>query len=352
LKKCLFRQKGAFVSDMFVKKAGDEQLFVTFVLFAYNQEKYIREAVEGALSQTYGAMEIILSDDRSTDRTFEIMEEVVAEYTGIHEVILRKNTSNLGLINHINEVVKLCKGEWIVVAAGDDISDSNRVLEIVQTIKENPEITGISSELRRINPESADLDDIDLNMDHNKSVILWGENELIDGFYPLAHGATAAYSKKLFTDFAPLSENSIYEDAILSFRSVLIGKQAHINKKLVKYRSHDHQTTNISTDNIQENDIKRLRNYYGAYIVTLQYLDDYYEVFSSHSNDRIKAWIKEKSNFAKYRYKALSWMWPFSIVSYILLQFHMKNEIPLSRDTKAKILLPKLIYKILKGNMS
>ena len=80
------------MSDMFVKKAGDEQLFVTFVLFAYNQEKYIREAVEGALSQTYGAMEIILSDDRSTDRTFEIMEEVVAEYTGIHEVILRKNT--------------------------------------------------------------------------------------------------------------------------------------------------------------------------------------------------------------------------------------------------------------------
>jgi hypothetical protein len=47
-----------------------ERPFVTFALFVYNQEKYIREAVEGAFSQTYEPLEIILSDDCSTDRTF------------------------------------------------------------------------------------------------------------------------------------------------------------------------------------------------------------------------------------------------------------------------------------------
>ena len=41
---------------------------VTFALFAYNQEKYIREAVEGAFSQTYEPLEIILSDDYSPVR--------------------------------------------------------------------------------------------------------------------------------------------------------------------------------------------------------------------------------------------------------------------------------------------
>ena len=41
---------------------------VTFALFAYNQEQYIREAVEGAFSQTYEPLEIILSDDCSSDR--------------------------------------------------------------------------------------------------------------------------------------------------------------------------------------------------------------------------------------------------------------------------------------------
>jgi len=44
---------------------------VTFALVAYNQEQYIREAVEGAFAQTYEPLEIILSDDCSSDRTVE-----------------------------------------------------------------------------------------------------------------------------------------------------------------------------------------------------------------------------------------------------------------------------------------
>ena len=49
-----------------IDSASDRPL-VTFALFAYNQEKYIREAVEGAFAQTYAPLEIILSDDCSTD---------------------------------------------------------------------------------------------------------------------------------------------------------------------------------------------------------------------------------------------------------------------------------------------
>ena len=46
---------------------------ITFALMAYNQEQLIEEAVAGALAQTYSPLEIILSDDCSTDRTFSIM---------------------------------------------------------------------------------------------------------------------------------------------------------------------------------------------------------------------------------------------------------------------------------------
>jgi len=50
---------------------------VTFALFAYNQEKYIREEVEGAFSQTYQPLEIIWSDDCSSDRTFAPAAELL-----------------------------------------------------------------------------------------------------------------------------------------------------------------------------------------------------------------------------------------------------------------------------------
>ena len=71
-----------------------EKPLITFALFAYNQERFIREAVEGAFSQTYSPLEIILSDDCSPDRTFEIMKEMAAEYTGPHTIVLNRNEKN------------------------------------------------------------------------------------------------------------------------------------------------------------------------------------------------------------------------------------------------------------------
>ena len=70
---------------------------ITFALFAYNQEAYVREAIEGAFAQTYEPLEIILSDDCSTDRTFEIMQEMAAAYRGPHRVRVNLNPVNLGV---------------------------------------------------------------------------------------------------------------------------------------------------------------------------------------------------------------------------------------------------------------
>ena len=103
---------------------------VTFALFAYNQEQYIREAVEGALAQTYEPLEIILSDDCSTDRTFEIMQEMAAAYEGPHEVRVRRSRYNVGIIDHVLSVAREAQGELLLVAAGDDISYHDRASKI------------------------------------------------------------------------------------------------------------------------------------------------------------------------------------------------------------------------------
>jgi cellulose synthase/poly-beta-1,6-N-acetylglucosamine synthase-like glycosyltransferase len=60
---------------------------ITLFVYAFNHEKFIREAVEGAFAQTYNPLEIILSDDCSTDRTYEIMQEMAERYSGPHKVI-------------------------------------------------------------------------------------------------------------------------------------------------------------------------------------------------------------------------------------------------------------------------
>ncbi len=113
---------------------------ITFALFAYNQEKYIREALNGVFAQTYTPLQIILSDDCSSDKTFEIMELEAKKYTSdnnANKVIVNRNPENLGIGGHINKVMSLAEGDLIVVAAGDDISLPERVETIYSVWKKN-----------------------------------------------------------------------------------------------------------------------------------------------------------------------------------------------------------------------
>ena len=71
---------------------------VTLALMAYNQEQMIEGAVGGALAQTYSPLEILISDDCSTDRAFECAAAAVDDYEGPHQLRLNRNPHNLGLI--------------------------------------------------------------------------------------------------------------------------------------------------------------------------------------------------------------------------------------------------------------
>jgi glycosyltransferase involved in cell wall biosynthesis len=105
---------------------------VSFILFAYNQENTVRAAIEGAFSQTYSPLEILLSDDGSQDNTFAIMQEMAQAYDGPHQVRLHRPAQNLGSINHVITAAHLAAGEYIICSAGDDISYPDRASKVVE----------------------------------------------------------------------------------------------------------------------------------------------------------------------------------------------------------------------------
>lgn len=123
--------------------ASDEKPLVTFALFAYNQEKYIREVVEAALSQNYDRLEIVLSDDCSSDKTFEIKQTLVADYQGAHAVTLRRNNRNLGLAEHVNQMLAQASGKIVLLAAGDDISVPERTAISVALVDKYPSASAV-----------------------------------------------------------------------------------------------------------------------------------------------------------------------------------------------------------------
>ena len=210
----------------------NENPLITFALFAYNQERYIRKAVEAALNQDYSPLEIIISDDCSTDRTFEIISEIIQSYKGNHIVRINKNKVNLGLIGHVNYMFEIAKGEIIVVAAGDDISLPNRVSYIVNFYLQNNKPLLIHSSVIKINDNNENLG-IAIPPIIEESMAL---DKLADctGLY---FGAAGAWSKKLYQEFGPIIFENTYEDLVLGFRAALKNSILFIDTPLIQYRT-------------------------------------------------------------------------------------------------------------------
>lgn len=292
---------------------------ISFVVFSYNQEKYISEAVDGAFSQQCAPMEIILSDDCSKDETFFIMQEMAAAYSGPHEVIVRRNEANLGLIDHINTVFQLARGEWVVVAAGDDISMPNRVEEISKVIGQHPDINMVSSALIVMDENGDRTHESCVFQDKGETppanIVITGLTELVESKSPYVHGATLAYSKKLIQAFPPMPSDAVYEDGIFRIRSALLGSKAHINRPLVFYRNHPLQTTIITSRITLDlyNKYKKLA--VGGYVTSRQALDEF-NYFSSKDfliYERLSSYLKSEFDYKKFRYRLIVWKWPFRL---------------------------------------
>ena len=219
---------------------------VTFALFAYNQEQYIREAVEGAFAQTYEPLEIILSDDCSNDRTFEIMQEMAAAYDGPHDIRLRKNELNRGLAGHINDLIADATGSILSWAAGDDIAHPNRTAVFVDKLLEDKENIGAHSCVEEIDLKSQQLK-IRRHRDAKKDLSLKHVVEQGVSVISQSH----AFYKRAFDHFGPLREDVTNEGIVMAFRETALGKVVFVDQPLTQYRVGSGVSTYSGADVVQ-----------------------------------------------------------------------------------------------------
>lgn len=228
-----------------------EAPLVTLALFAYNQERFIIEAVQGVLSQTYTPLEIVLSDDSSSDKTFDLMESMVNNYDGPHTIKLIRNPVNLGLGAHVSKVVREASGELIVVAAGDDISEPHRVETLLAEwlLAGKPgsicsAVSLIDSGSRVIAPRYTDYDGQFPQEGETPTTSLLRYSA--DGSRHLM-GCSAAWNKSVFELFSEISTDVVNEDNVIGFRSWLVSSVSYCQRVLVRYRTHADNMYNKST---------------------------------------------------------------------------------------------------------
>lgn len=90
---------------------------VSVLMSVYNGERYLKEAVESILNQTFRDFEFIIIDDGSTDSSNAIIRSCDDP-----RVRLIKNEKNIGLTKSLNKGIDLCRGEYIARMDADDIS--------------------------------------------------------------------------------------------------------------------------------------------------------------------------------------------------------------------------------------
>lgn len=109
--------------------------FVSFCISCYKQEKLIAETLQGAFAQTYGNMEIVISDDCSPDGTVDAIKREIAEYQKRpgpkHKIVLNVNKTNLGNLGNWSKLCQIANGKLLIKNDGDDISLPDRTEKVV-----------------------------------------------------------------------------------------------------------------------------------------------------------------------------------------------------------------------------
>lgn len=205
---------------------------VSLGLLSYNQEAFVEQALRGAFAQTHSPLEILISDDASTDKTAEIIRRCVAQYQGPHRIRVISPRKNGGLVANVNHVFHQAEGEIVVLAAGDDFSLPNRVEQIAKAFSASPNVMAVHSKTRNMAPDGTLLDQEGTppacTLSENIQAIAVAGSVLV--------GATGAYRKSLYQRFGPIQSNRSYEDLVYGYRAVLAGRLHYIDQVLVHYR--------------------------------------------------------------------------------------------------------------------
>lgn len=213
-----------------------EKPLVTIACFTYMQESYVKEAVESLLKQSYKRLEIIISDDSSSDNTYSVVKSIVSKYEGPHKVIVRSTTKNIGLGKHVEDVLNIAKGEYILLASGDDVSYFNRVELMYEfLVQNNFKYYAIFSDLMILDKGSNEK----RKYFSVKPVFAKNIQEFKAGTAVWAVGASLMIHRKLYDKYGGFVSGTIQEDGALAFRAILEGEIGYLNEVTVGYRHHD-----------------------------------------------------------------------------------------------------------------
>ena len=235
----------------------DDLISVAFS--AYNHERYIEETIRSIIAQTYQNIELLVIDDGSTDRTFEILQSLKRECERRFVRVVFETQENKGTCVNQNKIIDIAKGKYLYWTASDDMLKP-RAIEVLHTfLSENPdyvlvvgdnEIIDADSkriywgEKRKIVGENEALyktfgENLHLNEPDNRHVDFGSYESLLKGNY-IPNGFLISRSAQITV--GKYNPDILLEDWYMNLQLSKQGKFKYIPEILYSYRWHGKNT--------------------------------------------------------------------------------------------------------------
>ncbi len=235
---------------------------ISVVMPVYNAEKYVTEAIESILNQSYSDFEFIIIDDCSTDNSYDILHSYVSKDNRIR---LFKNDMNNKLPKTLNFGISQAKGKYIARMDADDISLPERFAKQIEFMESHPEVGVCGTWIDVFSEESSQTTCIKYPAEHKLISVrlLFDEN-------CIAHPSTFL-RREIFFDFQlyyNLSLQGHAEDYELWVRLLEQGILFYnLPEVLLMYRKSDVQTMVVFKQQIDFSVQSIIKNNFERYFI-------------------------------------------------------------------------------------
>lgn len=234
-------------------------------LITYNNEKHINETIQSILKQKVNFnYEIVVGDDFSTDKTFEIIKQYKRKHPNLFNI--KKNKTQLGILKNFKTTLDRCKGKYIFDIAGDDLFKHNYTLQkMFDVLKKDDSLGFVDSGFDLLIEKKNKIQPYHNKKTIEASKINYTNSILLGNFTPIG----ICFNKYLlykYVDFKTyLNMNLSIEDY-----PILVDLIMHTNFKTIKeslhiYRTHENSHShekNFEELLFQKKQMKNLFNFF------------------------------------------------------------------------------------------
>ncbi len=266
---------------------------VSVIIHCYNQSKFVQEAIESVIKQTYSNIEIVCINDGSTDNSSRTIQKLAQKYK---QIIFFDEKENHGVIYARNTAISAATGEYILPLDADDTIEPEYIEEAVKVLDNSPDTGIVYSKARLLGAQNKELK----LPDYSKSNILSTNCIFVSALFRKADFISIGGYKEYMKDG--------YEDWDLWLSFIEKGFNVHkIDKILFSYRKHD---KNSRSSQITKTQMEKIYKTILKHHTSL-YLED--------SSIIQKLFSSSDKKLQKYKRICLFFSWVIIIESLIIL---------------------------------